>query len=381
MAKNKFGFILPPGDRFTGASAVNRDIYNNIKDEIDIKTIVADTEEYYKIHFVGSLLNYFTNYRFSKDYEYVMGTSFATLPFIYDAKVIQHFHSVDTGSYDNVLTSISDQAPAEHKSMERWVDYFKEVFEEKLDGIENRKAISEATESVCAKLSKIILAVSPSVKEQIVRLFDVDPRKIKVILNGIPDYWFDRSPAKYSDKTAIMFPTRINYTTYTFLEKGQDRAFEILSDVDAPKYVFLNFGTMKKTAQERYREVIEEKTKSELVVGLNREQLQSKYKAGYIFLSTSRTEACQLTLIEAMASRSCPVTYPIGIAPTIIKNGYNGYIVNSTDEAIEKINLLISKPWLRKKIGENAYNTAKRSFTMQKMLDSYRLTIKEIIND
>ena len=381
MAKHKFGFILPPGERFTGASAVNRDIYNSIKDDFDIRTIVADTEEYYKVHIVGSLLNYFTNYQFSKDYEYVMGTSFATLPFIHTAKVIQHFHSIDTGSYDNVLSSIENHTKNENKAMSRWLKLFDGIFEEDLDHIQNRKSISEATESVCAKFSKKVIAVSPSVKEQLISMWGIEPKKIEVILNGIPDYWFERSPNKYVDETSIMFPTRINYTTYTFLEKGQDRALEILSKVDLPKYVFLNFGTMKESSQRIYTKVIEEKSKSELVVGLNREQLQKRYKAGQIFLSTSRTEACQLTLIEAMASRNCPVTYPIGIAPAIIKNGYNGYIVNSVRDAVKIINKLKKNPKLREKIGENARKTALDGFTMTKMLDQYKKTLSKIIKD
>jgi hypothetical protein len=102
--KNKFGFILPPGERFTGASAVNRDIYNYLKDKIDITPIYPDTDYFYKIHIVGSLLNYFSLYKEASKYEYVMGTSFATLPFVKDSKIIQHFHSVDTAHIWRSLT-------------------------------------------------------------------------------------------------------------------------------------------------------------------------------------------------------------------------------------------------------------------------------------
>lgn len=381
MKKHKFGFILPPGERFTGASAVNRDIFQSIKGELKAKAIVADTDEFYKIHIVGSLLNYFTNYKEANKYEYVMGTSFATLPFVHSSKIVQHFHSVDTGSYDNVLSAIKKQTRNERKVMLRWLNFFDGIFEEDLSQIDNRKLISEATESVCAKMSKKIIAVSPSVKEQLIKLFGIEPNKIEVILNGIPGYWFEKSPVDFISETSVVFPTRINYTTYTFLEKGQDRAFEILSQVTIPKFVYVNFGTMKEEIRETYKKVIENKSKSNLIVGLNREQLQREYKAGQIFLSTSRTEACQLTLIEAMTSKLCPITYPVGIASTIIKNGVNGYVVHSVEEAVKMINKLKGDQNLREKIGHNAYKTAIQNFTMSDMIKKYKSTLKNILKD
>lgn len=377
--KNKFGFILPPGERFTGASAVNRDIYNYLKDKVDITPIYPDTDYFYQIHIVGSLLNYFSNYKVAGNYEYVMGTSFATLPFIKDTKVIQHFHSIDTASYMAVLDSIKNHNTLENKVMNKWVNYLNDVFEEKIDQIISRMDISNATEKFCAQNSQVIIAVSPSVKEQLEKIFSIDPKKINVILNGIPDYWFAKSKNEFTLEPKILFPSRINYTAYTFLEKGQDRALEILSNINLPKKVYVNFGTMKEELRQKYKDVIKINARSEVIEGLNREQLQDQYSPGDFFLSTSRTEACQLTLIEAMASKAVPITYGIGIAPFIIKNGVNGYLVKTPKEAVEIINKLSKDHKKRKEIGNNAFKTAKDNFTFDNMIDQYRKILESII--
>lgn len=372
MAKNKLGFILPPGKRFTGASALNRDIYSNLKKEINMTPVFPDTDKYYQVHVVGSLLNYFTTYGQGKDCEYMMGTSFATLPFIFTHKVIQHFHSIDTGSYQNVLDSLRNSSNDDRLIVEKWLKNFEGVFEEDLNQIVNRQSISQATESFCASNSQKIIAVSPEVKKQLIKLFGIKASKIDVILNGIPDYWFELSKNEFSETADVLFPTRINYTQYTFLEKGQDRAFEILSRIKNNKKVFVNFGTLKEELRIKYQQVITNKTKSSLNSGLDRLGLQAEYKPGQIFLSTSRTEACQLTLIEAMASKMCPVTYGVGIAPDVIKNGVNGYVVNSVNQAVEIINELSKNPQKRQEIGLNAFKTANKQFRFDRMIGQYK---------
>lgn len=44
-----------------------------------------------------------------------------------------------------------------------------------------------------------------------------------------------------------------------------------------------------------------------------------------------------------MSQGLIPVTFPIGVAPEIIKNGKNGYIVNSVKEMTEKVEYLLNR--------------------------------------
>jgi len=64
--------------------------------------------------------------------------------------------------------------------------------------------------------------------------------------------------------------------------------------------------------------------------------------AGGIVLLTSRYEGFSLSLIEAMSQGLVPISFSVGVAPEIIRNGENGFIVHTIEEAEEKIKLLLN---------------------------------------
>ena len=63
-----------------------------------------------------------------------------------------------------------------------------------------------------------------------------------------------------------------------------------------------------------------------------------------------------------MASGNVPITYSSGDAIYIIKNGVNGFLCNSMEEIIEKINYLTENKNRLQEMGENAYNTIHEQF-------------------
>ena len=71
-----------------------------------------------------------------------------------------------------------------------------------------------------------------------------------------------------------------------------------------------------------------------------------------------------------MSQGLVPIVFPFGVAPEIIENGKNGYIVNSIDEMISKINKIKSDISKRKEIAENAMQTAKK-FNSNRMIKQY----------
>lgn len=375
----KFGFIIAPNKQVTGALELNRDIFNEISKEIKVYPVMPDTDFFYSLPAVGYLLNYFTLYKEVGNFEYIMGTSIATLPFVGRAKIIEVFHGSDTAGFNNVLDNVKNHVQKENEVMEKWLNILKEPITEGLEEITARLMISRATEGACINNSKAIIVVSPYAKNQLVETFKLDPKKVKVILNGIPDYWFEKSKADFVSKPKLVFTTRVNYSTYTFLEKGHDRAFEIMSRLKMDKNINIHFGTMHGDGKKKYIETIGKKTDSKIDVGLDREQLHKKYNPGQIFLSTSRTESFNLSLVEAMASKMVPVSFPTGIALSHIKNGINGFIVNNISEAIAVIEKLSKDSALRAKVGRAAYKTSIKDFRYDRMLDEYKKTIRSLI--
>jgi glycosyltransferase involved in cell wall biosynthesis len=80
---------------------------------------------------------------------------------------------------------------------------------------------------------------------------------------------------------------------------------------------------------------------------------------GGILIIPSRYEGFSLSLIEGMSQGLVPVIYSVGVAPEIIRNGENGFIISSQEEAISKIDLLLSNYKLRNKCSIEAEKTAK----------------------
>lgn len=74
----------------------------------------------------------------------------------------------------------------------------------------------------------------------------------------------------------------------------------------------------------------------------------------------SRYEGFSLSLIEGMSQGMVPVVYPVGVAPEIIRNGENGFIVSSQAEAIEKTRQLLADKPLREQLADEAMKTARQ---------------------
>ncbi len=72
------------------------------------------------------------------------------------------------------------------------------------------------------------------------------------------------------------------------------------------------------------------------VVGIT-DRIEEYYRRADIFIQTSKSEGLSNALLEAMASKNVPITYPSGDAIFLIKDDYNGYLCNSAREVIERI--------------------------------------------
>jgi len=96
-----------------------------------------------------------------------------------------------------------------------------------------------------------------------------------------------------------------------------------------------------------------------LFVNIKKEKIPDIVRGlrGSILFIPSRYEGFSLSLIEGMSQGLVPVVYAVGVAPEIIRDGKNGFIVYSQEEAIEKIRLLLADPILRKKCSNQAEKT------------------------
>lgn len=378
----KIGFILAPNSRVAGSLVLNRELFKSLNEAgLKIEAIIPDIDKFYQVPIIGSLLNYFTLYHTANKFDYIIGTSFATLPFINShAKIIQQFHSTDTGSYIRVMKVIDDQTKKEGTIMNKWTNRFKDFFKEFIIDSSTKVQIAKTTEGICARKAQKILVVSSSVKNEVIKFFKVNENKIKVIPNGLPDFWFENKGMPF-EKPSLFFVTRINNTEYTFLEKGFDRALEICDRIKIPKTLILHFGNSPQEFVVSFKKRLATFSKAKMLFDMPREGLKKLYRQGGIFLQTSRTEACQLTLLEAMASKMVPISFPVGIAPTVIKNGENGFLVNSVEEAVKVIRDISKNKNLLFEMSEKAYQTVSKDFRFDQMVNKYKKEISSVAKE
>lgn len=225
-----------------------------------------------------------------------------------------------------------------------------------------------------AKHSSRIVAVSEALKDSLVKYYDIDPNNISVINNAYPDDWKQIKLDKSGPISMIAF-TRMPGDYNGFVGKGADRIFEVMRDIaDIEKEIIFSSG------KDSYKKLIAENLKNvRLIENADRVTVGRELSGSHISIHTSRCEACQMTLIEAMLMQTVPISFPVGIAPEIIKNGENGFIVNSVDEMISKINLLKNNRALIQSMSERAVASVKDKFSANKIAQQYRKLFKKTI--
>ncbi|MEK7104002.1 MAG: glycosyltransferase family 4 protein [Patescibacteria group bacterium] len=93
----------------------------------------------------------------------------------------------------------------------------------------------------------------------------------------------------------------------------------------------------------------------------NFNEVASFYKALDLYLVTSRIEGGPQAILEAMASGVPLVSTKVGMAPDVIIEGENGFLVEVEDvgQIVQKAKLIIENQSLKQKLTENALKTAK----------------------
>ena len=79
-----------------------------------------------------------------------------------------------------------------------------------------------------------------------------------------------------------------------------------------------------------------------------------------------------------------PISYPVGVAPEIIVDGENGFLVSSNEEARERAKELLSNPDKRIAMAEAARKTSTKfrsNVIADKLLKLYRDIKMEIVVD
>lgn len=97
----------------------------------------------------------------------------------------------------------------------------------------------------------------------------------------------------------------------------------------------------------------------------------------------SLSEGISLTILEAMSTGLPTIVTDVGGNHTIIKDGVNGFLIESNDieSYVARLVELINSPTLRGKIGRNARNHITSDWSLEKMAESYEELYRGLLQD
>jgi len=306
-------------------------------------------------------------------HDIIQGTTYTPIAFLRFSKpVVSHFGSTTIGFLRAVpKTNLLESGSSDILYRLKKLGVIREL------DIKTRRPMHDiaAIEQYAAERADYIVATSQIVKSDIIGT-GVSPEKIEVIHNAIEDYWFDIPIANRANNPALVFLGRIGEDPFTLKLKGLDRLIWLYERFPEVAKFSVVMSRNKRLVQ-WMRESIPNHA---IVVNAVKDSipaLLSPY-AGGIVLMTSRYEGFSLSLIEAMSQGLAPISFPVGVAAEIIRDGENGFIVHTLDEAAEKIGVLLNDSALRQRLADNAKETAGR-FRSEAMIEKTLALYRKIM--
>lgn len=99
-----------------------------------------------------------------------------------------------------------------------------------------------------------------------------------------------------------------------------------------------------------------------------------------LFVLFSNYEGLPMTIIEALACSKPVIASSVGGIPELVEDTENGFLINSTDEAVDKIFILSQDKSLVKEMGEKSYSKFESNYTLDKMYNSYMELYRKLLN-
>lgn len=306
-------------------------------------------------------------------HDIIQGTTYTPLAFLHFSKpIVSHFGSTTIG----FLGAVPRTSALEDDCRKIFYQMKKDGAIQELD-IKTRRPLNDISviEKYAAERVDYIMATSSIVKNDLISL-GIKADKIKVLHNAVEDYWFSQAKLTDINSKSLVFLGRIGEDAFTLKLKGINRLVSVFKKFPEIPKVSIVMSRNKPLLSWLRQNIVNHTV---MVNAIKRDipSILQHYAGGVLFMP-SRYEGFSLSLIEAMSQGLVPVAYPVGVAPEIIRDQYNGFIVNNLDEATEKINLLLNDNDLRRNLSLNAFNTAK-NFYADSLIDNTVNLYKDIL--
>lgn len=227
------------------------------------------------------------------------------------------------------------------------------------------------TKSACEK-AKFITANSNFTKAWFLDLFGHElTSKTRIIPAGVSNAQdFQRDVSWIDKKYNFRYSKMVLFTGRLTVHKGVEYLIKAATEINA-EILILGDGP-----ERPYLESLIKKYNLTNVHMLGYfpsqevEKMNDFYLRADVYVAPSVwNEPLGLVILESMVQKTPVVVTRKGGVSTIVKDGYNGFLVRpkNSKEIVEKVNLLLENNELRNKMGENAYKTVIEKFSWDKI--------------
>jgi glycosyltransferase involved in cell wall biosynthesis len=100
-----------------------------------------------------------------------------------------------------------------------------------------------------------------------------------------------------------------------------------------------------------------------------------------LFILSSHSEGCSISLLEAMASGKPVIATRVGGNPELVLEGKTGFLVPPAEpeKLAEKIIFLLKNEDLRLKMGDEGRKRAKEKFSLEVMIKNYEELYSKVL--
>jgi glycosyltransferase involved in cell wall biosynthesis len=209
----------------------------------------------------------------------------------------------------------------------------------------------------------IIIAFTKEQKDELIRRFNFDEEKIKVVPIGIEFEKFASASGSELRK-GLGLENKFVILTISFITPKKNIELALRSIKRTPdNVVFVHIGGVldeqyKKKLDDTVKELGLEK-KVKFLGPISLEQIPDYYKIADVFLQTGFRESFCIPILEAMASGLPVITTKVGIASEVIEDEKTGFIVKDEDEIADRLRFLMENQDMRMQMGQRNIQVSK----------------------
>ncbi len=155
--------------------------------------------------------------------------------------------------------------------------------------------------------------------------------------------------------------------------EGVIKAFrKARKEVDSTLVLLGNVATDDPEGEKVYHSILDEREDRIIILSQQDSALvNALQRRAAVILQKSLREGFGLTVTEAMWKGAAVIGGDVGGIHRQIRNGKNGYLVSSVDEAAERIVKLLKDKKLRRRLGKNARETVRKKYLMSRSLENW----------